>query len=479
MSFCGLHQKSARHLLEIFPESRAGKYKLCVDVTITSPPYWNLKNYGFEGQIGHGQSYEKYLEDLRKIFADVYLITKNTGSLWIIIDTFKKKKRDSSLDSFENGELVPLPYDVMQKAKDSGWKLRDVFIWKKDKTLPWSRKGQLRNIFEYILFFSKTDDFNFHINRIRVSDSQQLKEWWVKYPERYNPNGAVPTDIWEFNIPVQGKWARSFLRHFCPFPVALVERILLLTTNKGNTVLDPFAGSGVVLAVADSLERQYIGFELNSDYIDMFHEHVLEDVRQEIDSRKKFWRQLRRLQYNLKETINRLRLTKYPKILVRRMYHKGLISKKALSINTIFAIKRKMSQDELKGSKWKFLKEDVYLVFEDLPSMELYQQVLNLSSVPPLSKFGIEPTFHFMSRNMLIEKEKSKPTFDHKHLWLYRKGVMNKFYRQLEFEEWEDLSAQDSWKMNFRNGVPPIMSNVRVSQPVVKSWQPRGIDDLS
>lgn len=473
MSFYGFREKSARQLLEIFPRLKSGNLEKCVDVTITSPPYWNLKNYGSEGQIGYGQSYSEYLEDLRKVFSDVHKITKDTGSLWIVLDTFKKKKNDRSLNGIKNGELVLLPFDVAEKVKASGWKLQDIFIWEKDKTLPWSRKGQLRNIFEYILFFTKTDDFKFYVDRIRISDHTKLKEWWVKYPERYNPRGAVPADIWKYPIPVQGSWAQGFLRHFCPFPVALVERILRLTTNRGSTVLDPFAGSGVVLAVANCMRRRYVGFELRSEYIDMFHRNVLKEVAKEMDAREKAWKRKRKMQSDLRQTIQKLRLTKYPRTLVKQLYLRGLAGKSDFPINTLFAIKRKFNPNELKApNKWRFLREDVYLVFEtDVQEKDLYESISKLSSRSPLSKFGIEPKFYLLSRDTHIQQETLSPSFNHKRLWLYQKGIMNAAYMRLEFEKWKDLSREGNWKGYFGNEIPPIMSNVKVNQPVVRSWR--------
>ena len=145
-----------------------------IDVTITSPPYFDMKDYGYTEQIGFGQNYENYLEDLRKVFEGVYACTKNTGSLWVIIDTFRRA-----------GSVVPLPFDFANKIAPIGWKLQEIIIWGKDKTVPWAHNGQMRNLFEYILVFSKTDNYKFFIDKVRQYDS--LKKWWVKYPERYNP----------------------------------------------------------------------------------------------------------------------------------------------------------------------------------------------------------------------------------------------------------------------------------------------------
>ena len=117
-----------------------------VDVVITSPPYGDLKDYGASGQIGFGQEYDtEYLPALKDIFSKCFQVTKNTGSLWVVADTFKK-----------SGEVCVLPFHISTICKEVGWRLSDIIIWHKGKTLPWSHKGRFRNVFEYILFFTKS-----------------------------------------------------------------------------------------------------------------------------------------------------------------------------------------------------------------------------------------------------------------------------------------------------------------------------------
>lgn len=115
-----------------------------ISVTVTSPPYWNLKDYGVTNQIGWGQSYADYINDLISIFRHIHTATRDYGTLWIVLDTFRVQ-----------GNVRILPFDLARKLSDEvGWLLQDVVIWDKGKTLPWSRRGQLRNRFEYVLCFS-------------------------------------------------------------------------------------------------------------------------------------------------------------------------------------------------------------------------------------------------------------------------------------------------------------------------------------
>lgn len=100
-----------------------------ITTTITSPPYFDMKDYGSKNQIGFGQTYKQYLDDLQKVFKNIYESTKDCGTLWIVIDTFKSE-----------GKVVPLPFDLAAKLSEIGWLLQDVIIWKKDKTVPWLGK---------------------------------------------------------------------------------------------------------------------------------------------------------------------------------------------------------------------------------------------------------------------------------------------------------------------------------------------------
>src|SRR5690606_21611299 len=138
--------------------------KSLVDLIITSPPYFDMKDYGSKNQIGFGQNYDNYLRDIELVFSKCFSITKDTGSLWIVVDILRK-----------DGELKLLPFDLIKKVQDGGWKLKDIIIWEKDKTVPFTHNGEMRNIFEYVLFFTKTDKYKFY--RERITSINDLKEW--------------------------------------------------------------------------------------------------------------------------------------------------------------------------------------------------------------------------------------------------------------------------------------------------------------
>jgi len=339
--------------------------KNSVDVTVTSPPYFDMKDYGHSEQIGFGQTYEKYLADLRKIFKDVFHVTKETGSLWVVIDSFKR-----------DGAVVTLPFDFAREISSVGWKLQDVIIWKKDKTVPWSKKGTTRKIFEYVLFFSKGQDFKYYSERAR--EIRDLKEWWVRYPERYSPHGKSLEEIWEFSIPTQGSWGEGYIKHFCPLPEDLVKRILTLTTDEGDTVFDPFSGSGTVPAQAAFMARKYFGFELNPGYLDMFETYLANNIDERLTAYSASKVSIDADAF--KETIIQLRILKYARLLAKKLKSVGIGVDKVWVEPLSRPVRGKY---DIASAKY------VFLTAETVSKEALLNSIKEIVSCPPLSKFGI------------------------------------------------------------------------------------------
>ena len=151
--------------------------------------------------------------------------------------------------------------------------------------------------------------------------------------------GKTPQGLWEFSIPTQGVWGNGWVRHYCPFPPALIEQIIQLTTDEKDVVMDPFAGSGSVLAQARVMKRKAIGFDLSEEYKEMYETTVYPGIKQKWKIRKKELEQKRKFQSQLKEKINNLRTIKYPKELIKRSVKAG-VSKDIISqLNSVFVIK--------------------------------------------------------------------------------------------------------------------------------------------
>lgn len=455
LKFNQIYKGDARELASKLPDRS-------IAVTLTSPPYWNMKNYGVAGQIGWEQDYDQYMKDLISIFRDVYRATKDSGSLWVVLDTFKVK-----------GRLKLLPFEFSDRLQDeTGWIPQDVIIWDKGKTLPWSRTGQMRNQFEYLLCFSKRKNFKYEIDRLKEIE---LKEWWVKYPERYNPKGKVPANIWTLPIPVQGSWSTNGLRHACPFPISLVERVLLLTTDQKSdyVVFDPFAGSGIVLALAEQMGRGFLGFELNPKFIDMHGTAVRNFVKKEWASRSTQLDTLEGKRKTFQKQIFRLRLTKYPRTLFKELAR--LIPAEQQSICGILAIAPDDQSVTMENSKrHHLLTLKVFLVSAYIKNRKAIEDgIKKVECKPPLSKFGISAEITVLT---LQELRNLQPRFcvsDDESLWLYKRGQTHKFHGQTTMKQW--LETLQLPRAPFKDGAifPTIASNVSVSQEIERTWHPK------
>ncbi len=408
------HIKDAKRIEEVIKRP-------IVDVVITSPPYWNLKNYGVDDQVGFGQKYEDYLNDITIIFEKCKNVLKDNGSIWIVVDSFKK-----------GGDIRLLPFELAQRLKEKGLFLQDIIIWQKDKTLPWSSKGKLRNIFEYILFFTKhKKEFKYNVDRLR---ELELKKWWVKYPERYNPKGKVPSRVWEIPIPIQG-WGKAWVRHFCPFPPRLVERILLLTTDEGDVVLDPFAGSGSVLAQAKVMKRKSIGFDVNPEYKEMYKEKVLPFFKELWKKREKELAEEEKKRKYLEETIISLRKIKYPIQLIKCLmqWSPELVKE----INFVIAY----DSSEIK-----------YYFVLNRECKKIRESIIKVRNHKLMKKFSMTPVI-----NVILLNEISGIDFKTK-MYLYENGINNVYKTEINLKEW----IYQRKNAYVKEKIPPIVSNIRI-----------------
>jgi DNA modification methylase len=427
------HICDARNLADLLPPHEL------IDVTITSPPYWNLKDYGFARQIGFGQPYHKYLADLKTVFDTVLSTTKPTGSLWIVADTLKL-----------NGELTLLPFDLATALRQTGWILQDIIIWQKDRTLPWSHQGKLRNIFEYIVFFTKSRHFKYNVSRIR--DILDLKNYWVRYPERYSPDGKAPSRAWHIPIPRQGSWGKmqNYVRHACPLPPPLIERILDLTTDPGDLVLDPFAGSGSVLAQADVMGRRFIGTDLSQSYKQMFEVSVnpafvkLRGAKngaasEAIAGKRKF-----------STLIRALRCVKYPRELIR-LYRKWHTRPGCVGVLALRDRPGHLSITLLFPSRAR------------IPAC-LLCRLRVLSMRPPLSKYGIRAVVATCAMKREGEMAAAKGLTSKRRLHVYRDGNCHRAVGKITARElWREVDAGRPGNAGRRWKYPPIFSNIYVA----------------
>jgi DNA modification methylase len=367
-----------------------------VRCTITSPPYWDLKTYadGDEREIGCDQSKQDYLEAVGLVLEQVAALSREDGVLWLVADTM----RDRSNVSSGLAELTLLPFELAEVARDKGWRLQDIVIWHKDKTLPYSGQGKLRNLMEYVLFFTRSGDF---LHRpFRCTERHIPKaEWLAGWPDRYHPLGLRLSNVWKIDLETQGMWDHLAGRHACPFPQELVARCIELTTDKGDVVLDPFAGIGTVIAQAIAMGRSGVGMELNPANVETFQEHVLPEFQKkwEADAAK---RRLERAdQRSEAELIMQLRLLKAGKELlkaVQRLANARADGHPAAQIERVAVLGSSKLGTEIDVDAGTICRAggDLLLVGEMEPSEQdrLRKELSVLQSAPPFTTFGVEFT---------------------------------------------------------------------------------------
>lgn len=411
-----------------------------------------MKDYGRNSQIGFGQASTKdYLRDMGAVLKDLHRVCSSGAALWMVLDTVK-----------HSGRTLSLPWEIITRARKADWIFHDLVIWDKGRSLPWSHVGRFRGVFEYILLFAKGKLGHFALDKIRELD--YLSSYWVRYPERYHPEGKAPSDIWHFPIPVQGSWSRNGIRHFCPFPIPLVARMISLTTKPGDIVLDPFAGSGTVLAVASVLGRHSAGIDVNHRFVENFrkrgYDSLKRSARAELNQPTK-----RRSRNGIGPLIVRLRMLKYPRTLFAAIARPDRLGKRAReTIGGFVLISKRSRRGAARPAGDSVLGEIQVLVLarHSVGLARLGKAVLEIVSVPPLSKFGLK------CRVQVVDPKRWKLASFAGRLprgrwYLYTKGVFNRYESVLSSRNltafFQPAVVTGQWK------IPPILSTVGVNIP--------------
>ena len=284
-----------------------------VHCCVTSPPYYALRDYGMEEQIGREATPKEYISRLTEVFTEVRRILRSDGTLWLnIADTYAGKGNqgdfvDPKNPKGRNGQAVALNYKVEGckpkdmigipwmlafALRDSGWYLRNDIIWMKENPMPESCKDRCSRCYEHIFLLSKSRKYFFDAKAISEpiapATAERLKRGMKggnKYGKpvpgqpqtqtinRPRAHGEITDsminpmrnkrDVWVVNtVPFKGG-------HYAAYPPKLVEPCLLAGCPEGGIVLDPFFGSGTTGMVAKQLNRHYIGIELNPEYAEL------------------------------------------------------------------------------------------------------------------------------------------------------------------------------------------------------------------
>jgi len=249
---------------------------------VTSPPYYGLRDYGHDGQIGLEQTPEQYIAAMVEVFRCVRDVLEDDGTLWLNIgDSYARTAGDDSTKQTDGGlktgrtgksaqlfkkginrppegikakDLIGIPWMLAFALRADGWYLRQDIIWHKPNPMPESVRDRCTKAHEYIFLLSKSDRYFF--------DNEAMKEPAVDGETRNRRS------VWTVATrPYKGA-------HFATFPPALIEPCILAGSRPNDIVLDPFMGSGTTAAVAAKHGRRYIGCELNEEYGDLQDERI-------------------------------------------------------------------------------------------------------------------------------------------------------------------------------------------------------------
>jgi len=248
----------------------AGSARTCV----TSPPYWGLRDYGQEAQLGLEDSPEAFIENLCLVFDEVWRVLADDGTLWVNIgDSYGKTARGY----VKVKDLVGIPWMFAFAMRARGWYLRQDIIWAKPNPMPESVTDRCTKSHEYIFLFSKQPIYYYdhkatkepaiypdasgqRFGGSKYGDSNDIKHA-TKSGNVYESSGTKnKRSVW--TVPP----ARYKEAHFAVYPPALILPCVLAGSAIGDTVLDPFSGSGTTGEVALLNDRNYVGIELNPDY---------------------------------------------------------------------------------------------------------------------------------------------------------------------------------------------------------------------
>lgn len=265
----------SRELLALLP---AESVQCCV----TSPPYWGLRDYAHVSQIGAEPSPEQYVANLVEIFREVRRVLRKDGTLWLnvgdgyarnggtgncgpnaIVGNTKKliQKRNCKVPKcwgLKDRDLMGLPWRVAFALQADGWVLRSKITWLKKTAMPESVKNRPTNATEEIFLMSKGPNYYYNSEGVREASGANLRNCWILGPDA-SGNG-----------------------HPAVFPRELARRCILLGSRAGDTILDPFGGSGTTGVVAQGVGRKAILIEINPEYSKISKERVHHVIQEKL-----------------------------------------------------------------------------------------------------------------------------------------------------------------------------------------------------
>ncbi len=337
-----------------------------VDLVVTSPPYWHIKDYGVEGQIGYGQSLHEYLKDLYRVWKECYRILKPGRRLCINIgDQFARSI------VYGRYKIIPLHAEFIAQCEDIGFDYMGSIIWQKKTTMnttgganvmgsyPYPPNGMIEIDYEFILIFKKPGKSP-KVPRDIKEESKLTKKEWKEY--------------------FYGHWyfggARQ-IEHEAMFPEELPKRLIKMYTFVGDTVLDPFLGSGTTVKAALNLNRNAIGYEINEKFLEIIRDKLgLKESLLQFNDNIKIIKREKTIEIEDIDYVPRIKDAK-PKIDPKKLNFKNnrlyrvvdIVDEQTIRLNTglnvkFLGVKVTKRDAALRYLKERILKKEVFLKFD-------------------------------------------------------------------------------------------------------------------
>ena len=321
-------------VFDVLPTLDAASVRCCV----TSPPYWGLRDYGCDGQLGLEETPEQYVESMVRVFREVRRVLADDGTLWLNLGdsycstpnsgtgwesstltkpsgrprqvqvaqeaSMRGRAPERRFPGLKQKDLVGIPWRVAFALQADGWWLRSDIIWSKPNPMPESVTDRPTKAHEYVFLLSKSERYYYDHEAIReqaTHDSLRTPSGWDtgsgnhrqkkgRYTDKQRGHGrrhAGFNDRWDSLSKVEqqalGRNKRSVWTiatqpypeaHFATFPETLPSLCIQAGSAIGDTILDPFAGAGTTGVVAQKLGREFVGIELNPEYADMARRRI-------------------------------------------------------------------------------------------------------------------------------------------------------------------------------------------------------------
>jgi len=304
-----IREGDALGLLREMPEAS-------VQCCVTSPPYWGLRDYGTDGQLGLEPTPEQYVENLVNVFREVKRVLRDDGTLWLNLgDSYTsggRDYRDPGKSEMNGGgrvagltnkgmrpdtpaglkakDLVGIPWRVAFALQADGWWLRSDIIWSKPNPMPESVRDRPTKAHEYLFLLTKSARYYYDQEAIAepsIHAGAVVKNASDRIDSMNGSEGKIREGFKGEVLVAETRNARSVWTiattpfteaHFATFPPEMPRRCIAAGTKPGDLVLDPFAGAGTTILVADRMGRRAIGLELNPTYAAMARRRITSEA---------------------------------------------------------------------------------------------------------------------------------------------------------------------------------------------------------